>query len=158
MLKPLFNKGSGLKACFFILKETLTQKFLCEQKLLCFFFIEGLFVMPFRNVISWQIIDILELYFTTVNFAFTKICRQLKLQREVSSLKLNSFGFKFQQVHLFQKLSPGVAVLKRCGLQLYQKETLTQVFSCEYSEIFKNTFLQNTSSGCFFYSEITRFY
>ena len=26
------------------------------------------------------------------------------------------------------------------GLQLYQKETPTQVFSCEYCEIFKNTY------------------
>ena len=26
------------------------------------------------------------------------------------------------------------------GLQLYEKETPTQVFSCEYCEIFKNTF------------------
>ena len=26
------------------------------------------------------------------------------------------------------------------GLQLYQKETLTQVFSCEFCEIFKNSF------------------
>ena len=25
------------------------------------------------------------------------------------------------------------------GLQLYQKETLAQVFSCEFCEIFKNT-------------------
>ena len=30
------------------------------------------------------------------------------------------------------------------------KETLTQVFSCEYCEIFKNSFLYNTSSGCVF--------
>ena len=28
------------------------------------------------------------------------------------------------------------------GLQLYQKETLTQVFSCEICEIFKNTYLE----------------
>ena len=27
--------------------------------------------------------------------------------------------------------------------------TPKQVFSCEYCEIFKNTFLRNTSSGCF---------
>ena len=32
-----------------------------------------------------------------------------------------------------------------------KKEILTQLFSCEFCEIFKNTFfLQNTSSGCFF--------
>ena len=33
---------------------------------------------------------------------------------------------------------------KLAGLQLYQKETPTQVFSCKYYEIFKNT-----SGGCF---------
>ena len=27
-------------------------------------------------------------------------------------------------------------------LQLYQKDTPTQVFSCEYCEIFKNTYLE----------------
>ena len=29
------------------------------------------------------------------------------------------------------------------------KETLAQVFSCEFCEIFKNTFLQNDTGGCF---------
>ena len=41
------------------------------------------------------------------------------------------------------------------GQQLYQKETLTQVFSCEICDIFKNTFLQNSSDGCFCISGIT---
>ena len=31
-------------------------------------------------------------------------------------------------------------------LQLYQKETLAQVFSCEFCEIFKNTFFERTPS------------
>ena len=30
------------------------------------------------------------------------------------------------------------------GLQLYQKETPTQVFSCEYCEILKNSFFYRT--------------
>ena len=34
------------------------------------------------------------------HFAFTEICKELKLQRETSGLKLNNFGFKFQQVDL----------------------------------------------------------
>ena len=29
-------------------------------------------------------------------------------------------------------------------------ESLTQVFSCEFCEISKNPFLQNTSGGCFY--------
>ena len=32
-------------------------------------------------------------------------------------------------------------VLESLGLQLYEKETPTQVFSCDYCEIFKNSFL-----------------
>ena len=39
--------------------------------------------------------------------------------------------------------------MRASGLQLYDKETLAQVFSCEFHEIFKNIFLQNTSGGCF---------
>ena len=32
--------------------------------------------------------------------------------------------------------------LQALGLQLYQKETTTQVLSCEYREFFKNTYLE----------------
>ena len=32
--------------------------------------------------------------------------------------------------------------LQALGLQLCQKETTTQVFSCEYREFFKNTYLE----------------
>ena len=37
--------------------------------------------------------------------------------------------------HLFQKVE------RSEGLQLYRKETPTQLFSCEYCEIFKNSLL-----------------
>ena len=67
--------------------------------------------------------------------------------------------------HIVQKRSPEVFYEKSCSwkfhkirrkhlcqslffntsLQLYKKETLVQVFSCEFCEIFKNIFLQNTS-------------
>ena len=49
----------------------------------------------------------------------------------------------------FEKISQqgntcvGVSFSKSCGadgLQLYEKETPTQVFSCEYCEIFENSF------------------
>ena len=43
--------------------------------------------------------------------------------------------------------------LKALGLQLYKKETLAQVFSCEFCEIFKNTLftehLRVTASGSY---------
>ena len=35
------------------------------------------------------------------------------------------------------------------GLQLCQKETPTQLFSCKYFEILRTAFLQNTSGGHF---------
>ena len=34
---------------------------------------------------------------------------------------------------------------KPCSLQVYSKETSTQVFSYEYCEIFKNNYLKNIS-------------
>ena len=38
----------------------------------------------------------------------------------------------------------GMSVNKVAGLQLYQKETSTQLFSCEICKIFKNTFFYRT--------------
>ena len=51
ILKPLFGKVSGLKGCVFIQKETPTQVFFCEYYKIFknSFFIEGLFIKPFRN-------------------------------------------------------------------------------------------------------------
>ena len=46
---------------------------------------------------------------------------------------------------------PVVWVVQRCSVKkLFLKfsQTLAQVFPCEFWEIFKNTFLQNTSVGC----------
>ena len=40
-----------------------------------------------------------------------------------------------------QKHLPEVFYWKRCCLQLYQKKTLSHMFSCEFCEFFKNTFL-----------------
>ena len=34
-------------------------------------------------------------------------------------------------------------------LQLYEKETLPPVFSCECCKIFKNNYFENTANGCF---------
>ena len=35
-----------------------------------------------------------------------------------------------------------------------KRETTTQVFSCEFWEIFKDTFLQNTFGGCYLKTEV----
>ena len=56
---------------------------------------------------------------------------------------------KFTGKHLYQSLF--LIKLQASDLQLYGKETLAQVFSCEFCEIFKNTFftghLWATASG-----------
>ena len=53
VLEPLFNKVSGLKASIFINKGALTQLFFCEycEIFKNSFFIEDLFIIPFRNFI-----------------------------------------------------------------------------------------------------------
>ena len=51
------------------------------------------------------------------------------------------------QSYLFNKVAGLV------GLQLYEKEALTQVFSCEFCEIFKNT-----SRGFFDICALINFY
>ena len=40
--------------------------------------------------------------------------------------------------------SPFLIMSQALGQQLYQKETLVQMFSCEFCEIFKNTFSRRT--------------
>ena len=74
---------------------------------------------------------------------FLKSNGQLIVQKrssEVFSEKTCSQKFhKIRRKHLCQSL------FFKTSLQLCKKETLVQVFSCEFCEIFKNTFLQNTS-------------
>ena len=57
------------------------------------------------------------------------------------------FFCKFRRkVPVLESLFNKVAGLKRSATLL--KRDSTQVFPCEICEIFKNTLLQNTSSGC----------
>ena len=54
---------------------------------------------------------------------------------------------KFHKIHRKTPV-PGSLINKAAGLRpatLLKKETLAQVFSCEFCEISKKTFLQNTS-------------
>ena len=73
---------------------------------------------------------------------------RVKLQspEEVCSIKkgvLENFA-KFTGKHLCQSLSLFlIKLLKACNF--IKRVTLAQVFSCEFCEIFKNTFLQNSS-------------
>ena len=55
---------------------------------------------------------------------------------------------KHNETPVLESLYNKVAGLKACNC--IKKETLTQVFSCKYWEILKNSlFLQNTSGSCF---------
>ena len=49
----------------------------------------------------------------------------------------------------------GVVLYRREACKFSKKEYLSQVFSCEFYEISKNTFfLQNTSGGCSFQEKL----
>ena len=51
-------------------------------------------------------------------------------------------------------MADGLHIEAGLALQLYKKETLAQVFSCEFFEISKNTFLQNTSERLLLYTKM----
>ena len=60
---------------------------------------------------------------------------------------------KFTGKHLYQCLS-----FNKVACNFIKKETLTQVFFCEFCEISKNTFfLRKTSSGCSYYDSKNNF-
>ena len=48
----------------------------------------------------------------------------------------------------YKKLHRKISVFESLGLQIYKKETLIQVLSCQIYKISKNTFF-NSYSGCF---------
>ena len=82
---------------------------------------------------------------------FMAYCKVLKWtfqkqSREVFCKKgaLRNFA-KFTWKHLCQSLFLNKVAGIRLLRKAIKKETLEQVFSCEYCEISKNTFLQNTS-------------
>ena len=52
----------------------------------------------------------------------------------------NRYSYKFRNIH---RKTPE-SLYNKVGLQVYLKETTTQVFSCEYFEIFKNSFFYRT--------------
>ena len=58
---------------------------------------------------------------------FFSLCRMLK--PALSSVLQNCFIHKTISLHVYDE-----------GLQLYSEDTLTQVFFCEYCEIFENTY------------------
>ena len=75
---------------------------------------------------------------------YCRLC--LRSSHQKCSLKkgvLENFA-KFIGKHLCQ----GLFFNKVEAFNFIKKETLTQVFSCEFCEVFNNTFLQNTSC-CF---------
>ena len=86
-----------------------------------------------------------------LDVSFMAYCKVLKWtfqkqSREVFCKKgaLRNF-LKFQWKHLCQTLFLNKVAGPRISWKAIKKETLEQVFSCEFCEISKNTFLQNTS-------------
>ena len=58
--------------------------------------------------------------------------------------------FTKNRFHIKKQL-PESTYKKRCTLQPYWKETLTQVFSCEFCEIFGNIIFYRTPADCCFW-------
>ena len=70
-----------------------------------------------------------------------------KLGHFAQKVKQDSLGIRpLQNLHkAYLEFTEGLQLYSRPdGLQLYQKETPTQVFSCKYCEIVKNSFLYRT--------------
>ena len=82
--------------------------------------------------------------FNTIYVLYQKSWGMVKSNRpEVFCEKGVSKNFaKFTGKHLRQSLF--LIKLQAWGLQLYWKETLTQVFSCEFCELFNDTFFHRT--------------
>ena len=139
MLKPLFDKVSGLKTHICIEKEAPTQVFFCEycEIFKNSFFIEDLLIIPFRNF--YLMID--NWYFRVI-FYYCKIRPRYRkdfaidrsklvfryliislLQRFVSSSnckeKLVALNWTILvsnfSKYIVQKQSPGRVLLKRCS-------------------------------------------
>ena len=60
-------------------------------------------------------------------------------------------SIKMMFLKISQK-SQGTPIKLQVACNLIKKEALTQVFSCEFGEVFKNTFFYNNSGGCFYTS------
>ena len=91
------------------------------------------------KVLVWENVARLPLYL----FTYLRSSRQ---SCSVNKDVLKNFA-KFTGKHLCQSITFD----KVAGLQLYLKKTLAQLFSCEFCEILKNTFLQNASWRLFLY-------
>ena len=68
-----------------------------------------------------------------------------KMQKQLGVLI--NFPIASRKYLVLKPLFNAVRDRKACNFNV--NETPTQVFSCEYHKIFKNSFLWNTSAGCF---------
>ena len=92
------------------------------------------FLRNFWENLYWEMI-----FFTVI---FSKFCKKFKSSHQRCSKKKDAVK---NFVILTEKQLGWSLFLKSCrtkGLQLYWKETPTQLFSCEYFEIFKNTYFK----------------
>ena len=97
VLKPLFNKVSGLKACIFIQKETPTQVFFCEycEVFKKRFLIEDLFIIPF-----WNFCLIIDNGYFRVTFYYCKI---RPYDRKNFAIDRSKFVFRYLIISLLQR-------------------------------------------------------
>ena len=113
------SQKSQASVCNFIKKETLAEVFSCQ------------FCEIFKNIFSYR---------TSPVAAF------LNASTATMTLQLSKINVIIK-IHYFQIISYRVleAATPVPESLFVIKLTLTQVFSCEFSEIFKNTFFKNTS-------------
>ena len=76
--------------------------------------------------------------------AFHRIHKLLKSDCKKCCLKISA---KFRKTPLSESFFNKVTSLR--PVTLLEKETTEQLLSCEFREIYKNTFLQNTPCDCF---------
>ena len=82
---------------------------------------------------------------TSYAFNITSVTVRSSHQRRSIEIGVRKNFTKFTGKHLCMSLFFNkVAGLRPSGLQIYYNETPTQVFSCEYCQIFKNSFFNRT--------------
>ena len=112
----------------------------CKMHLYC---LKILLTIPLCNMIPCLLYR--HIFFFSLIPSFLIFTPSKRIQNWFTTIRQTS---NFTGKHLCQSFF--LIKLQTWDLQLYQKQTPTQVFSCKICENFKNTlFLQNTSGGCF---------
>ena len=112
----------------------------CKMHLYC---LKILLTIPLCNMIPCLLYRHIFFFSLIPSFSFFTLSK--RIQNWFTTIRQTSNFTGKRLCHSFFLIK-----LQTWDLQLYQKQTPTQVFSCKICENFKNTlFLQNTSGGCF---------